>query len=149
MQERLRPRASELVACAAIILFGIAGMGVALGYDLGSVRQMGPGFFPVATCVVIVLLAVATAAETILQPPRHHATAWRPLVFISSSVIVWAVLIDREGLMPATVAMIFVSALARPPFKPVALLLLSAGICSSGYLIFIEGLRMPLSFLGR
>lgn len=149
MRERLRPRGSELIACAAVTGLGIAGFVIALGYDLGSVRRMGPGFFPIAISVVIVLLAIATAVETMTQPPRKNETAWRPLVFISLAVIAWAFLVDRAGLLPATVAMIFISALAKPPFRPVALLLLSAAICISGYLIFIVGLRMPLSLMGR
>ncbi|MCW1932316.1 tripartite tricarboxylate transporter TctB family protein [Pararhodobacter zhoushanensis] len=149
MLERLRPRASELIACAAIIGFGIAGLVIAQDYQFGSIRRMGPGFFPAATSVVIVLLAIASAVEAVAQPPSETEAAWRPLVFVSLAVIAWASLIDSAGLLPATVAMIFIAALARPPFKPVALFLLSAGICISGYLIFIKGLHMPLSLLGR
>lgn len=149
MRDRLLPRISELIACGAIAAFGIAGIVIALDYEFGSVRRMGPGFFPIATSVVIVLLAAATAAETLTQPPRETRTSWRPLIFISLAVIVWVVLIDSAGLVPASIAMILIAALAKPPFQPLALALLCAGICIAGYSIFIVGFGMPLTLLGR
>src|SRR5690606_6379718 len=110
-----------------------------LDYEFGSIQRMGPGFFPIAICVTIVLLAAATAAETLTQPAREAKTSWRPLIFISLAVLAWAVLIDDLGLVPATVAMTLFAALAKPPFQPMAVFLLCAGMCMAGYLIFIVG----------
>ncbi|MDF0601141.1 tripartite tricarboxylate transporter TctB family protein [Psychromarinibacter sp. C21-152] len=149
MQQRMRPNLSELVACAANAVFGLTALVIALGYELGSVRRMGPGFFPVAVCVTVMALAVATAIESLGAPVERSSTAWRPLLFISLAVIVWTQLIDSLGLVPSTVALIVISSLAKPPFRPVSMLLLSTGICIAGYLIFISGLRMPLTLFGR
>lgn len=143
-----KPRLAETVACAAIALLGIAALIVAFDYQIGSVQRMGPGFFPVATSVAVIGLAVASAVESRSRPAAGTAFRWRPLIFVSLAVIVWCALIDSAGLLPATFGLILVSALAKPPFRAVALTILAGAICLAGYLIFIAGLGMPISLIG-
>ncbi|MEZ5933696.1 MAG: tripartite tricarboxylate transporter TctB family protein [Alphaproteobacteria bacterium] len=146
---RFRPRSADIIACAVIAVFGAAALLVGLDYRIGGIQRMGPGFFPVATSIAIILLALASAAEALAAAPVRRDLQWRPLIFISLGVIAWALLIDRAGLAPATFAMILIASLAKAPFRPVALLLLATAICAAGYLIFIAGLHMPLTLIGR
>ena len=39
--------------------------------------------------------------------------------------------------------------LAKPPFRPVSLAISAALLCVAGYLVFVWGLQMPLTLLGR
>ncbi len=140
---------ADLIACGAIAVFGIAALMIGLDYQLGSLRSMGPGFFPVASAILVILLSGATAYETFRAEPVARDVAWRPIIFVSLGIIVWTQLVDRVGFAPAMVALIFISSLAKSPFRPVSLLLMTVFLITAGWAIFILGLGMPLTLFGR
>lgn len=149
MTDALKRRLPDLLACAAIALFGLAALWIGAGYPIGTPRRMGAGFFPVAASVCVVGLAVAAAIETMLTEPPPRLFKWRPLIAIVVAILAWIALIDRGGLVPSTFALIMISGLAKRPYHPVALLLTAAGLCAAGYAVFVLGLRMPLTLMGR
>lgn len=149
MTNNLRLRLPDIIACCAIAVFGVAALVIASGYRLGSLRSMGPGFFPVATSILVVVLAIASAFETLRGPVVEYELKWRPIIFISLAVLVWTQLIEDVGFAPAMAAMIFISSLAKSPFRPVSLALMTLFLIVAGWAIFIWGLGMPLTLFGR
>lgn len=149
MTNGLRPRLPDMIACGGIGLFGAAALVIAAGYDFGSLRRMGPGFFPVVTSMFIIVLAAATALETWRGPVAIRAFKWRPIIFISLAILVWTQLVERVGFAPAMAAMIFISSLSKPPFRPISLALMTVFLTCAGWAIFIWGLGMPLTMFGR
>lgn len=137
------------MACAAIALFGLAALWIGAGYPIGTPRRMGAGFFPVVASVGVVGLAVAAAVETMLVDPLPRVFKWRPLIAIGIAILAWVALIERGGIIPSTFALIMISGLAKRPYHPVALLLTAAALCAAGYFVFVLGLRMPLTLMGR
>jgi hypothetical protein len=73
----------------------------------------------------------------------------RPLVFVSLGIFAWALALIPFGLVPATAALIAISALATRPFRPVSTAALCVALSAAGYLVFIWGLGMPLTLFGR
>ena len=142
-------RLADLIACAAIAVFGLAALLIGMDYQIGSLRSMGPGFFPTASAILVILLSIATAFETFRAEPVKRSVAWRPIIFVSLSIIVWTQLVDRVGFAPAMAALIFISSLAKAPFRPVSLLVMTIFLIVAGWAIFILGLGMPLTLFGR
>lgn len=149
MTAQIKDRLPDLAACGALALFGIAAIWIGAGYPIGTFTRMGAGFFPLIASALVVFLAGAAAIETLGAAPQARRFKWRPLIFISVAILAWVYLIDSTGLIPATLALILISGLAKRPFRPVSLLVSAALLCVLGYFAFIWGLQMPLTLLGR
>lgn len=149
MSGLIKPRLPDLAACAAIAVFGLVAIWIGSDYAFGSISRMGAGFFPVVASVCVVALATVAAVETLATEPDCRSFKWRPLIFISVAIFAWAHLIDDFGIIPSTFALILISGLAKRPYHPIALVLTSAALCFIGYLVFVEGLNMPLTLMGR
>lgn len=135
---------------SGFILIGL-GLFVALyasaNYDAGSVRSMGPGFFPIllgwvlAGLGVIVALTSLRSAVHELTPPQFQP---RALLAVLGAVFAFSVLIGFVGLVPTTVVMVVIAATANRKFRIGPALIL--GLCLSllVWLIFTIGLGMNL-----
>jgi sulfite exporter TauE/SafE len=106
---------------ALMILIGLGAAFEGKSYDVGSLTQMGPGFFPVVLGVLLVVLGIAIAAtarrpavsSSILEEVKQEDTKLdvRGGVCIISSIIAFVVLGKWGGLIPASFAITFISAL--------------------------------------
>lgn len=135
---------AEILAALAFVGLGAFMLWQASGYPYGEIRRMGPGFFPVWIGVVLVGFGVALVLEV-----RHLKTpvppvAFRPLLAIPFGLLGFALLVERAGLVPATMLLIAASTLGDRPFRPRAALLTTVAVTALAYLILIRGLGMPL-----
>src|SRR5574337_977350 len=102
------------------ILMVALGLGVALQgatYPLGSLRTMGPGFFPTALGVLLALTGVGIAVAARLTPRGGQALEvrrpeWRAWLCLAGSIVAFVVVGTYGGLAPATFAIVFIAALA-------------------------------------
>ena len=111
---------------------------------------MGPGYFPtILAGLLIVFGVIALARSFVTQGERLGALAWKPLLIILSSMIIFGLLLERAGLVIALVVLIFGSATAsskfRFEFKASLLALALVGGC---VLVFVLGLGLPMPLLG-
>ncbi|WP_199805502.1 tripartite tricarboxylate transporter TctB family protein [Bradyrhizobium lablabi] len=93
--------------------FGVAAL--TLGHDLriGSAARMGPGFVPHAIGWSLIAFGAVIAAKGLFaNAERIGAIAWRPVVLILLSVVMFALVLQPAGLLPAIVALIALSVLA-------------------------------------
>lgn len=132
-----------ILFCLCIALFGllVAYMGSEL--SLGSMRRIGPGFFPTGLGLIIFFLALLTAFEH--ETARFARGSLRALIFISLAILAFALVVERLGLIIAVASLVLLTALAqgRPNLKSIVgvTLFLSA----IGVLLFLYLLRIPLS----
>ncbi|MFT4066526.1 tripartite tricarboxylate transporter TctB family protein [Paraburkholderia sp.] len=104
-----------------MILIGVGAIVNGIQYSVGSLTEMGPGFFPVSLGVIlgfIGLLIAGTAKRTRTQTEHEglvHETPermdWRGWICITAGVMSFLVLGKWGGLVPATFAITFISAL--------------------------------------
>jgi hypothetical protein len=139
----------DVIACLLIACFGIVAIIIGLDYKLGQLTRMGPGYFPMVVGSLIVVLSIFAAIESARSEGVAPDFKLRPIVFISLGMLAWTLLIEDAGLIPSTIALIGLSSMARAPFRPVSVGLLIVGLCVAGYFVFIAGLGMPLTVLGR
>lgn len=139
-------RSVDLWGGLLLFCFGSLGIYGAWQLDLGSARNMGPGYFPmmaaiaIAVCGVVVLaLAVASRDLTL------WALDWGPLLSVSLSGIVFGLLVSRAGLIPAILGCIIVATLADRRLGVATTLALCVGLGILAYLIFqlLLGLSIP------
>ncbi|MEO6927945.1 MAG: tripartite tricarboxylate transporter TctB family protein [Casimicrobiaceae bacterium] len=108
-------RLRDYAGGALMIAIGIAAAVQGTSYHMGSLSHMGPGFFPVSLGVILTLtgLAIAITArfttydgDEVVLPPE-----WRGWLCIGGSIVAFVVLGAYGGLLPATFAIVFISAL--------------------------------------
>jgi len=113
-------------------------------YQMGTAVRMGPAYFPavlgglLAVLGGIVLLgSFAISGEAI---PKFH---FRPLVFITVGVVLYGYLMKPVGLVGATAALVYVSALGGHEFKWKEVTILFALLIVFSVLVFVKGLTLP------
>ena len=124
---------------------GAVAMAIATNYRMGTPVRMGAGFFPMILTGILILLgliimvsALRSREETLPQ------VAWRPLIVIPVSVVVFAFLINIGGLFLSTAAVIVASRLARPGHPWMETILLAVGTTIVVSIVFYYGLGLNL-----
>ena len=121
-------------------------------YGLGTLSGMGPGFFPAAvgTILVAVGLGIAFTARPRDARPVSRVVDWRGGSCILLGLAAFTVLGRYGGLMPATFAVVFLSALGDRHNTVAAAAVLALVMCAICAGVFWWGLRiqMPLFAFG-
>ena len=108
-------RARDYAGGALMAALGIGAMLQGSSYPMGTLGRMGPGFFPAAlgTLLALVGLAIAVAARFATSERDEHAAhpEWRGWACIAASIVAFVALGTYGGLLPATFAIVFISAL--------------------------------------
>jgi hypothetical protein len=137
----------NLIGGALSVAFGIFVLAIASHYPMGSLLRMGPGFFPCIIAVLIVLLGLALFVSG-LRARLDASTLkiqWRSVLAIAAGVILFAVSLERIGLVPATLALVLVSSLAEPRWRPRRAGLLAVIVTVLVYLLFVAVLQIPVA----
>ena len=125
-----------------LFLGGFA-VAVACNYPMGSTMRMGPGYFPTALGVILCLFGIYLVVRGIRAGGKvEGGWAWRPLAFITLSIVLFGFLLDRAGMVPALVAMFFASAAAGREFRFKEVLLLAVVMGAFAATVFLYGLRL-------
>ena len=132
---------------AAIGAFAWASLGNA---EIGSAREMGPGYLPALLTWLILGAGVIMTVNGVVRgrEPLPEVFA-RALLLISLATLVFGATIDRLGMVAAVVTSTVVASLASPITRhretPVLCAVLALGAC----LVFIKGLALPISIWPR
>ena len=134
-----------------MFLFGLGAIWEGMSYRVGSLVRMGPGFFPVALGVILALTgaAIMIGARTAIPDAKDEKNLppeWRGWICISLSIVAFVVLGKYGGLMPATFAIVFISALGdrQNTLKSAILLALAMCLISAGVFYYALQVQFPL-----
>lgn len=123
---------------------GAIAMCIARDYPMGSALRMGPGYFPNVLSGVIVLFGVTMLVQGVMKPERVEGN-WsvRALCILPIATVVFGLLMEHAGFIPALIALIFVAAYAGTEFKFGEVLFLAIGLTIGSWALFIWGLGLP------
>lgn len=118
----------------------------AFGYRLGTLRSMGPGYFPVmlgAIMVILALVMLATARPSLvsLVPAQGQ---FRGVLFLAAAFGAFALTIESLGLLVAVSLAVFLSALANRKTPLLTALVLALATAVVSVLIFSVGLELQM-----
>jgi len=143
--------------CGALLLLalGAAVFALGLGYKMGTLNRMGAGFIPVVLGVMMMLAGIAlgvTAAppgqEKVAHPlpgdGTHRGPEWRGWLCILGGVVAFVVIGDHGGLLPATFASVFISAMGDRNNTVKSAALLGAALTLFCLIVFHYGLSLQL-----
>lgn len=113
---------AELIISSGFVAFGVSVAAVGSTYPMGTIRSIGPGFFPVWLGSLVAILSAILVVGLVLKPastpqrekPSLPALPWRALLAIAASLWVWTMLAERFGLALATFGLGLVATFAEP-----------------------------------
>lgn len=129
-----------LIMLAVGLVFSI---GAVVTLDLGSVRRMGPGAFPLLVGSILVGLALLCTVQSLRAPVEPEAADPIAVIGVVAGVAAFAFLTPLLGVLPATAIAVFATGSAIPGFRWPFRLALSVGVAFGIWLIFVKGLGMP------
>ena len=138
----------DLWASVMYIGTGALGMWIARDYPFGSALRMGPGYFPTVLGGIMVVMGIYVLALGLRKDHEKIQGNWsiRALIVLPISMVVFGILMEEAGFIPAMAALIPISAAAGRDFKWLEVVPLTIALtiaCAAGF-IFALGLPYPL-----
>jgi hypothetical protein len=123
---------------------GVAALFLARGYPAGTVLKMGPGYFPRVLGGILVLFGLYVTIAGLRRGGAIPA-GWSPraLVLVPLSIVLFGVLVEHAGFVPALVVLVVVSAAAGREFRLGEVALLTALLTALSVVVFVWGLGLP------
>jgi hypothetical protein len=154
MQDKYQdqPSIAQRALSGAVLLgVGVIMLGVAWGYPLGRLTQMGPGFIPRVIGLLICALAVVIIIVDIMTPrlPKPEMLDWRGLTFISAAILIFAGLVEVTGLVPSMFLAVAVSMLADREARLLGILAYAVLASLGGWFLFLVALELPIPAFWR
>jgi hypothetical protein len=131
---------------AGLLLLVIGGVAfyIALDYPFGSALRMGPGYFPRVLSAILMGFGVFVLLRGVLAAERVRGRwGWKPLGFIILSLVVFGLIMEKFGLVPALVAMFLISAFGGHEFKLIEVIILATIMTIFSVVVFVHLLGLP------
>jgi hypothetical protein len=140
----------DLLGGCIITVFGVVGLIEGQGLGTGTLRNMGPGY--VLSWIGLILIGLGPLVafrQAELNPETEapfEAPEWRGWLCITAGVISFIVLGARAGLVPASFASVFISALGDKTATLRSAFILGACVTAFGVALFhyVLGVSIPL-----
>jgi hypothetical protein len=127
---------------ALMIMIGLCAIRGGITYHIGTLGRMDSGFFPVSLGILLVLVGIAiavgarTAAAGHATGKKQLPAEWRGWLCIVSGIAAFVVIGQYGGLLPATFAITFISAMGDRQNTIKTALLLAAAMCTISVVVF-------------
>jgi len=113
-------------------------------YQLGTSLRMGPGYFPAVLGGLLALLGLVILGRSLsLQGAKVASFHFRPLIMVLGACVAYGYLMTPLGLVLATAALVFISALGGHEFRWKEGVVLAAVLVVFSVLVFVKGLDLP------
>jgi hypothetical protein len=131
-----------------LIAVGVVAVLVAREIPFGSALRMGPGYFPTVLGGVLTLFGLYLVARALRRSEAIEG-GWslRAMIVLPLSLVLFGILMDRAGFIPALVVLIFGSAAAGSEFKLVEVAVLTVALVVFCVGVFVWGLGLPYPLL--
>ena len=135
----------DLAFAAFLVALGALAFALAGELPVGSAAAMGPGYVPRGLALLIMgygavlgLRAVFTGRQTFPE------IAWRPLLLISASVAIFAVLLPFAGLALTSIAVVLSAGLASYDVRLRENAVLAVVLAIFAVVLFVTVLGLPI-----
>ena len=137
---------------AGLLFIGVAVFGLWLSrdYPIGTALRMGTGYVPRLLCWLLFGLGVVVLVQGLREAQDSRAlssadvSAWRPLVFVTASLVIFGLSIERLGLVISILLLIGVGAVAARGLRPLETLAAALVLILLSWGIFILGLGLTI-----
>ena len=123
---------------------GAAALIIGLEYRLGSALRMGPGYFPSVLGGILILLGFLVLAKGLKSGDQIEGRwSLRALILLPMSLVLFGLLMEYAGFVPALLVLIVGSGAAGEDFKVGETLILAIVLTLCAVAVFVWGLGLP------
>ncbi|WP_460274364.1 tripartite tricarboxylate transporter TctB family protein [Celeribacter sp. ULVN23_4] len=113
-------------------------------YEIGSLRRMGPGFFPTFLGAALTLLGVMVALPALARRGEAIQIAWKECLAVLAAILIFAAGLDRLGLVLVTLTSVLIASLAAPDRRIGWRIVLALVVTALSVAVFSFGLKMTV-----
>jgi hypothetical protein len=135
---------------AGLLFMGVAILGLFLSrdYPIGTALRMGTGYVPRLLCWILLALGACVLLQGLRERPSAQGTVarlgWRPLVLVTASLALFAVTLERLGLVFAILLLTVTGAYAIRGRGIIETLVAALLLIGLSWGIFIYGLQLTI-----
>lgn len=125
---------------------------LAMGYRLGSLQRMGPGYFPLLVAIALGVVGLGLIAQALMQPRvPMNLRDWnlRPVLAVCGATVVFGLTLKPWGMAAAMILLIGIANLGNPRRSLKMTLMSLAFLIPASWLIFIWMLQLPMTVLPK
>lgn len=128
------------------LLFAVGGRDL----DVGSATRMGPGYFPMVLCGLLIAIGAVLAIKAIGKPwgEDFGEVPWRAMALIVPALIFFGYCVRGVGLVPAVFVVALSASFSSSKMTVPLALGLAAGLTAFCAAVFHYGLGIPLQLFG-
>ncbi|WP_321365654.1 tripartite tricarboxylate transporter TctB family protein [uncultured Celeribacter sp.] len=113
-------------------------------YEIGSLRRMGPGFFPAVLGATLALLGGMVALPALARQGEAIHIAWKECLAVLAAILIFAAGLDRLGLVLVTLTSVLIASLAAPDRRIGWRIVLALVVTALSVAVFSFGLKMTV-----
>lgn len=112
-------------------------------YATGTVTRMGPRKMPAALGAMLAVFGLLIAVPAFLQNGTKVDVRFRALIVLSASILSFALMIEKFGLVPSVFATTLIATFAQTKVPTTRALILAGATAFGSWAVFILGLSIP------
>jgi len=133
----------DIIGGFSLVAIGLFAALHARRYNLGELQEMGPGYFPTALGILLIILGLFIAIPAFFREGTSITIEWKSLIWVMISIGVFALALTKAGLIVATILSVLAAAVpSKTSWK--SRLILAGCLAAIIYLVFLFGLGMVL-----
>lgn len=136
----------DVIAGTFFAVVGVALFTLSQDYRMGTAVSMGPGYFPALCGIALALLGIGAVIKGLTareyDPIPDHPIV--PLILILLSIVSFALLIERAGLVVATFVCLFFACFQRVFTRPLEVLAIFVVLTAFNIIVFVYLFEMTL-----
>lgn len=141
-------RSRDYLGGALMTVLGVGAAVQGASYSIGSLSRMGPGYFPVALGTILAFIGMAITIQARFARSEQDVAPlppeWRGWTCIVASIIAFVACATYLGLVAASFAVAFISALGDRRNSIKNAIVLGACMVAVAVIVFSWGLQLQL-----
>jgi hypothetical protein len=139
----------DVLAGLLFSVIALIGLYVSGDYPIGTALRMGTGYVPRLLCWTLLGLGMLVLVQGLRSAEAQRVlfgdeSAWRPVIFVTASLVLFGLTIERLGLVIAILLLIGVGAVAARGLRLVETMVAALVLIALSWGIFIVGLGLAI-----